>query len=155
MRKFIAGLVLGLLLATAGAALASPNVIRIFVNGQEVVPDVPPQVIDSRVMVPARFIAEPLGASVEWDAVNRAVLINSLTTGADPIALPVQPTDPKDDEWLTTREIVEMIGWEYSPDGYFFRDSTALFHYTEVKHKIENNRIYIHRSVLEVSIPHR
>ena len=64
MKKFIAGLVIGVLLTSAEIGLASQDVIRIFIDGQEVVPDVPPQIIDGRVMVPARFIAEPLGATV-------------------------------------------------------------------------------------------
>jgi len=52
MKKFIAGLVIGILLTSAGIGLASQDVIRIFIDGQEVVPDVPPQIIDGRVMVP-------------------------------------------------------------------------------------------------------
>ena len=75
MKKFIAGLIVGLLLATAGISLANPDAIRIFVNGQEVVPDVQPVIIDGRVMVPARFIAEPLGAAVEWDEKTKTVNI--------------------------------------------------------------------------------
>ena len=75
MKKFIAGLVIGVLLTSTGIGLASQDVIRIFIDGQEVVPDVPPQIIDGRVMVPARFIAEPLGATVEWDDESRAVVI--------------------------------------------------------------------------------
>ena len=77
MKKFVAGLVIGLLLATAGVGFAANETIRLFVNGQEVVPDVPPVIIDGRVMVPARFIAEPLGATVEWDGENRIVIIKS------------------------------------------------------------------------------
>ena len=75
MKKFIVGLIVGLLLASAGIGMASPGVIRIFLDDQEIVPDVPPVIIDGRVMVPARFIAEPLGATVEWDGENRAVVI--------------------------------------------------------------------------------
>ena len=41
MKKFIAGLVIGVLLTSAGIGLASQDVIRIFIDGQEVVPDVP------------------------------------------------------------------------------------------------------------------
>lgn len=77
MKKFIAGLVIGLLLATAGISFASNETIRIFVNSQEVVPDVPPVIIDGRVMVPARFIAEPLGAVVEWDEIANTIAITS------------------------------------------------------------------------------
>ena len=37
----------------------------------------PPQIINGRVMVPARFVAEPLGAKVEWDERSRTVIILS------------------------------------------------------------------------------
>ena len=47
------------------------------INGQEIQCDVPPQNINGRVLVPARFVAESLGASVAWDAANNAVVITS------------------------------------------------------------------------------
>lgn len=77
MKKFVAGLVIGLLIATAGVGFAANETIRIFVNNQEVVPDVPPVIIDGRVMIPARFIAEPLGATVEWDEIANTITITS------------------------------------------------------------------------------
>ena len=77
MKKFVAGLVIGLLIATAGVGFAANETIRLFVNNQEVVPDVPPVIIDGRVMVPARFIAEPLGATVEWDEIANTITITS------------------------------------------------------------------------------
>ncbi len=59
----------------AAAALAS-NPIKLLVNGQEIVSDVPPQIVDNRTMVPVRWIAEALGAEVEWDEENQVVNIN-------------------------------------------------------------------------------
>lgn len=47
------------------------------INGQQVTLDVPPQSISGRTMVPARIIAEALGAGVLWEESSRAVLINS------------------------------------------------------------------------------
>lgn len=73
MKRFstglIIGLVTGLIVATATFALAA-NPIKLIVNGQEIQCDVPPQNINGRVLVPARFVAESLGASVTWDAAN-------------------------------------------------------------------------------------
>ena len=71
------GLIIGFLLATAIGATASSN-IRLVVNGREFETDVPPQLINGRVMVPARFIAEPLGAEIKWDEEKQAVIINSV-----------------------------------------------------------------------------
>lgn len=50
--------------------------IRIIINGQEIHTDVSAHNINGRVLVPARYIAEPLGASVSWDSHNKRVIIN-------------------------------------------------------------------------------
>lgn len=80
MKKFsfgvIFGLLVGLLIGTASFAIANQP-IKLVVNGQEIQCDVPPQNINGRVLVPARFVAEALGANVEWDVANNAVVVNS------------------------------------------------------------------------------
>ena len=51
---------------------------KAFVNSTEVELDAPAEIVDSRTMVPLRFIMEELGAqSVEWDADNYAVYIKT------------------------------------------------------------------------------
>jgi N-acetylmuramoyl-L-alanine amidase len=45
------------------------------VNGQPVVMEVPAQLVNDRTMVPLRFIAEALGAEVEWDPQTRTANI--------------------------------------------------------------------------------
>ena len=47
------------------------------INGKDMKMDTAPEIVDSwgRTMVPIRFVAEALGMSVEWDGVNRMVLI--------------------------------------------------------------------------------
>ncbi len=77
-KYLLIGLVTGLIVATATFAMAA-NPIKLIVNGQEIQCDVPPQNINGRVLVPARFVAESLGASVTWDAANNAVVITSVT----------------------------------------------------------------------------
>ena len=47
------------------------------VNGQSVSLDVPGTLVNGRTMVPARFIAETLGAQVDWDANTKTVKIVS------------------------------------------------------------------------------
>ncbi len=47
------------------------NNINVILDGEELEFDVPPQIIDNRVMVPIRAIFEALGATVEWDATTR------------------------------------------------------------------------------------
>lgn len=65
------------------------NPIKIVVDGKELTPDVPAQIIDGRTMVPIRFVAEALGAEVSWDAATNSVII---TTAGQPAPAPTQPT---------------------------------------------------------------
>ena len=52
--------------------------VRLIVNGYELIPDVPPVIIDNRVMVPYRFAEEIFGyTDAEWDEEKRVVLIDS------------------------------------------------------------------------------
>ena len=67
MKKILC-LILGLVMS-AGifVTVSAQEEIKIFLNGKEIVTDVPPQLINDRTMVPVRFIFEALGASVTWD----------------------------------------------------------------------------------------
>ncbi len=51
--------------------------LRVVVDGREVVGDVPPQIIDGRTLVPVRFVAQALGAEVQWDGTERRVIITT------------------------------------------------------------------------------
>ncbi|MGI6550403.1 MAG: copper amine oxidase N-terminal domain-containing protein [Syntrophomonadales bacterium] len=65
------------LLVCVGATAAwAGNPVKLLVNGHEVTCDVAPQIIDGRTMVPVRWVAEALGAEVNWDAQNNAVNIS-------------------------------------------------------------------------------
>lgn len=90
----LAGLLIGLLLSAATLAFAAQP-IKLIVNGVDITPkcDVPPQIIDGRTMVPARFLAEALGATVKWDSENRAVII---TKNTQPDVVPANLSETKD-----------------------------------------------------------
>lgn len=45
------------------------------VDGKAVAIDAPPRIVDGRTLVPARFLAESLGATVTWDAATGVVTI--------------------------------------------------------------------------------
>ncbi|MFT9486620.1 MAG: copper amine oxidase N-terminal domain-containing protein [Tepidibacillus sp.] len=71
-------LILSLLLTTSFHFLpveASTRPITLVINGEVIKPDVPPQIINYRTLVPVRFVSENLGMKVEWDSVNRKVNI--------------------------------------------------------------------------------
>ena len=58
---------------------AAENPIRLIVNGKTIQTDVPPQMMEGRVMIPIRGVAEALGAEVKWDEENRAVMVDTKT----------------------------------------------------------------------------
>jgi len=45
------------------------------VNGLSVAMDVPPRLINSRTMIPLRFLSENLGYNVEWDEETNTAII--------------------------------------------------------------------------------
>lgn len=67
---FLAGVML-----TMSIAAYAANPIKIIVNGKEIKPDVPPQIVNGRTLVPLRAIAEALGANVVWDGNSNTVMI--------------------------------------------------------------------------------
>lgn len=46
-----------------------------YVNGNKNIIDAAPQIINDRTMIPVRFVVENLGAAVDWDSANKAVII--------------------------------------------------------------------------------
>lgn len=81
MRKFkplsylLIGILIGSLIPIQSLVAQSP--IKLIINGKTIQCDVPPQNVNGRVLVPARYVAENLNATVEWDGVNRVVRVNS------------------------------------------------------------------------------
>lgn len=72
----LVGFITCLVLASATFALADQP-IKLLINNEEIQCDVPPQNINGRVLVPARFVAEPLGADVAWDSYSNSVVLVS------------------------------------------------------------------------------
>jgi titin len=46
------------------------------VNGESKLMDVPPIILESRTLLPIRYVAEPLGATVNWDPAAKKVSIS-------------------------------------------------------------------------------
>lgn len=76
-KKWLAVVIVAVLICGLAAAAWADQPIKLVVNGQEIKSDVPPQIIGDRTMVPVRWIAEALGAEVEWDAASRTVIITT------------------------------------------------------------------------------
>ncbi|MEW6181755.1 MAG: copper amine oxidase N-terminal domain-containing protein [Bacillota bacterium] len=63
-------------LLIAGIAFAQGS-IKVTVNGKEIASDVSPVIQNGRVLVPLRFVADALGADVNWDSSSRTAMINT------------------------------------------------------------------------------
>ena len=61
------------------------------VDGRAVTLDVPPMVLGGRTLVPLRFISESLGATVDYRAESRTVLISTTGQAGPPASPPPQP----------------------------------------------------------------
>ncbi|MGE5704193.1 MAG: copper amine oxidase N-terminal domain-containing protein [Clostridia bacterium] len=66
-----------LCLMVFATSVLADNTIQLWVNHSQVKSDVEPQIVDGRVMVPLRAVAEALGAKVEWDEKNRSISIQT------------------------------------------------------------------------------
>jgi len=75
VKYLISGAIIGSFLTSAVAFADLP--IKLIVNGKEIQSDVPPQIIDGRVLVPARPLAEALGANVSWDSARNSVIVTT------------------------------------------------------------------------------
>ncbi len=66
---------------TRGSSVVSMTMGNIYftVNGNQVTPEVPQQIIDSRFMLPLRAVGEAIGAKVDWDAETKTAIIEYKT----------------------------------------------------------------------------
>lgn len=114
MKKFLAGLILGLMLATSGVALAA-SAIRVYVDGNEVISDVPAQIIDGRTVLPVRAITEAMGASVSWDEVSNSVYITSKQYIPEPVVAPAPIVAPDMPVGIDMSAPVTSVVYETAP----------------------------------------
>lgn len=64
--------------STATSMIASPSDIKLNVNGENIAfPDQQPIVFEGRTFIPLRFLAEALGAEVNWDQEHQVVIIEN------------------------------------------------------------------------------
>jgi hypothetical protein len=70
----IVGLMAGGVVPVRAQTAASAPYVRVFVDGQPVLSDVPPVIAAGRVLVPLRGVFQQLGAVVTWDPATQMVL---------------------------------------------------------------------------------
>ncbi len=79
-------------------------IVKLIVDGREVVGDVPAVNIKGRTLIPLRLVAEQLGAQVEWDQASFTASVSAAARGA--------PNIPDYSSWtLTEAEAADAIAW--------------------------------------------
>lgn len=66
---------LAMLFSFAVGEVVANTKVQLMVNGVVIEPDTPAQIVHDRTFVPVRFVAENLGANVQWDENSRTVTI--------------------------------------------------------------------------------
>lgn len=81
----------GQITATAGARTIALKVgsRTVIVNGSAQQLDIPAQIIGGRALVPLRFVAQALGANVEFDAATKMVAITAVPTATPVVVTPM------------------------------------------------------------------
>ena len=129
--------------STQPAALASaPDEITVLLNGNKLIFDVPPQIIDGRTLVPLRVIFEALGAKVDWDdgtqtisatrgstTIFMGIGVKMMTVGNRDVALDVPPQLIDDRTLVPARAVAEAFGadvdWIDATNTVIITDSGA------------------------------
>ena len=131
MKKIISLLlVVGLVLSSATLTFAKENEISVYVEGQKVSFDVPPQTINDRTMVPIRAIFEVMGATVNWDNATQTAIctkdntvvkmtLNSKTEYINdvPYEMDVAPVIVDNRTLAPARYVAEAFGYFVNWDG--------------------------------------
>lgn len=113
------------------------------VNANQIILDVPPQIIDGRTLVPVRTIAESFGSDVLWEGDSRSVLIDSNATY---VSLKEKDTIKNIliGEWYNDeQEWSGHFGLVFSNDGSVKYEGYR-FHYNGTYTILNNNEILIH-----------
>ena len=99
MNKRIVKIMVGaVLLLCLGAFVLAASPIKLFVNGQEIVTEVSPKIVDGKVLAPLGVIAEAFGATVKWDEKTKSVYIEDKKTEVEQaqVRLLEEALTPKD-----------------------------------------------------------
>ena len=127
--KVTAAVLLALSIVSALALAASDIGVRL--NGEYVdFPDQQPIRLNDRIYVPIRFVAETIGAQVEWEPVTSTVLIlhhdnnlllqigsRQLFTATGTVDMDVAPIIENDRTMLPIRFVAEALSYSVDWDG--------------------------------------
>ncbi len=139
--KGILVILISFVVAFVGNAYAAQPTL-VYVNDNLIESDVPAQIIDGRLMVPVRFIAEELGAEVQYDGSSNKVMISTkkpmdnylLKLDNELTTWPYWSEDGK--LFLERRNCIEMLRTTYKPQWHsvnIFPDGTVSIDHKNIK----------------------
>ena len=104
--------------------------ISLYINGKEIPTTMPPVQLSGRVLVPSREVFQPMGAQVEWDAINKKVIVKyksdimiltvnnqTVNLNGEEILIDVPPKIVNDKVMIPVRFISEKLGFNVDWDG--------------------------------------
>lgn len=150
MKKVILMLfIIILIISSMDCIYAANDEIDVYIEGQKVSFDVPPQTINNRTMVPIRAIFELMGAVVVWDDTNLTAIctkdnttvkmsLNSTTEYIDdiPYTMDVVPVIINNRILAPARYVAEAFGYYVNWDGItksVFISKNANFNNLQIK----------------------
>ena len=119
-----------ILFSVAGLSASAVDDITVTVNGETVVFDQQPIIVDGRTLVPIRAVCEKIGATVDWDSTSETVTISKNTIvlkltigssilqsskGRDELEVPPQIHNGR--TLLPIRAVVEALGCDVDWDN--------------------------------------
>lgn len=153
LKKWVVCVLFLVIICFASIGFAGEN-IRILVNGKEVKSDTPAQIVNSRTMVPIRFVADAFGANVEWDGNNKVVIIT--TTQKNSIDNNVNQNQNNNQN--STLKLLKLNGeqttWPYwIEDGKFYMEYKNAVDLIKLQHtgSVYNVQFYKDSSLLIIN----
>lgn len=123
-KKWVIPVVLALMMVLFTGVVFASQPVTIFVNGKQVEGDTPGQIINGRTMVPVRFVAEALGAEVNWlPNINRVVITTKQQPTLNLIKLNGEPTtwpywDEDGQVYMEYRDVIALLSTKYRAPWY-------------------------------------
>ncbi|WP_052520689.1 N-acetylmuramoyl-L-alanine amidase [Aneurinibacillus migulanus] len=125
-------------------AVQAAPAMSLVVNGKEVKPDVPPQLVQNRTMIPLYFAGEAYGVDVKWNNNTRTVTIDdhagkiitmkpgnkTAYVNGKAVTLEVAPKIIKGRTFLPLRQVGDWlgatVGWDAAANTVTFNDKKSI-----------------------------
>jgi len=102
-------------------------IVKVVVDGQVIMGDVPAINFHGRTMVPVRFVAEALGADVGWDpATETAMICSQPASGGTGF---IEPATNYADWHLTYAEVDDAVWWGASGSHLTYKDLLPMYYF--------------------------